>query len=107
MTALQPEQGIGAFASKYQPQPFEGEDDKWRTWTGVFRSWSGRFVGGTLTEVYDHVDGHWSESATINDLAVSAPRCETGLVRNIATELSHALIMLMKGTSTTFGAQSV
>ena len=25
---LQLEQGIGAFASKYQPQPFEGEDDK-------------------------------------------------------------------------------
>ena len=24
---LQQEQGIGAFASKYQPQPFEGEDD--------------------------------------------------------------------------------
>ena len=27
---LQHDQGIGAFASKYQPQPFEGEDDKWR-----------------------------------------------------------------------------
>ena len=38
---LQQEQGIGAFfASKYQPQPFEGEDDKWREWAGVFRSWS-------------------------------------------------------------------
>ena len=40
---LQQEQGIGAFASKYQPQPFEGEDDKWRDWARVFRSWSGRF----------------------------------------------------------------
>ena len=27
---LQQEQGIDAFASKYQPQPLEGEDDKWR-----------------------------------------------------------------------------
>ena len=40
---LQEGQGIGAFASKYQPQPFEGEDDKWREWARVFRSWSGRF----------------------------------------------------------------
>ena len=35
---LQQEQGIGTFASKYQPQPFEGEDDKWREWVRVFRS---------------------------------------------------------------------
>ena len=35
---LQQEQGIGAFASKYQPQPFEGEGDKWREWARVFRS---------------------------------------------------------------------
>ena len=33
---LQQEQGIGTFASKYQPQPFEGEDDKWREWARVF-----------------------------------------------------------------------
>ena len=35
---LQQEQGIGAFASRYQPQLFEGEDDKWREWARVFRS---------------------------------------------------------------------
>ena len=40
---LQQEQGIGAFASKYQPQPFEGEDDKWRERARVFRKCSGRF----------------------------------------------------------------
>ena len=32
------------FASKYQPQPFEGEDDKWREMARVFRSWSGLVV---------------------------------------------------------------
>ena len=26
----QQEQGVGAFVSKDQPQPFKGEDDKWR-----------------------------------------------------------------------------
>ena len=54
---LQPEQAIGAFASKYQLQPFEGEDDKCREWARVFRSWSGRFFGGALAEIYGHVEG--------------------------------------------------
>ena len=31
----QQEQGIGAFASKCQPQPFEGADDNWREWARV------------------------------------------------------------------------
>ena len=39
----QQEQEIGAFSSKYQPQPFEGEDDKLREWTRVFLSSCGRF----------------------------------------------------------------
>ena len=33
---LQQEQRIGAFASKYQSQPFEGENDMWREWARVF-----------------------------------------------------------------------
>ena len=41
---LQQTQGTGAFASKYQPQLFESEDDKWREWAQVFRNWSGRFL---------------------------------------------------------------
>ena len=28
------EPGIGAFASKYQPQQFEGKEDKWKDWNG-------------------------------------------------------------------------
>ena len=42
--AVQQEQGIGALASKYRPQSFEGEDDKWREWARFFRRWSGRFL---------------------------------------------------------------
>ena len=85
---LQPEQGIGAFASKYQPQPFEGEDDKWR----VFRSWSGRFFGGA-----GHAEAHRDDSATIIDLALTTWRFDAGLLRNIPTELCHVLIMLTRG----------
>ena len=43
---LQQQQGIGAFASKYQPRPFEGEDDKLREWVPVFRN----LFGGALAE---------------------------------------------------------
>ena len=55
---LQQEQRMCAFVSKYQPQPFDGKDDKWREWSRVFRSWSGRFVGFVLPEIYEHVEGH-------------------------------------------------
>ena len=72
----QQEQGIGAFASVYQPHPFEGEDDKWRDWARVFRSWSGRFFG---------------------DLALTSLGFDAGLVRNISKELYHVLIMLTRG----------
>ena len=58
-SVLQQEQGIGAFAS--ESQPFEGEDDKWREWARVFHSWSGRFFGGALAEIYEHVEGHRNE----------------------------------------------
>ena len=61
------EQEIGEFASKYQPQPFEGEDDKWREWVRVFRSWSGRFFSSALAEIYEHAEGHRNDSATIVD----------------------------------------
>ena len=55
----QQEQGIGTFASKYQPQPCEGEAYKWReNGLGFFRSWSGRFFGGALAEIYEHIEGH-------------------------------------------------
>ena len=54
------ESGIGSFASKYQPPSFEGEDEKWKEWARVFRSWSGRFYDGELGVVYEHM----SPSAT-------------------------------------------
>ena len=54
------------------------------------------FIGGVLTEVYERLEGHRSEPATINDLALTAPRFETGLIRNIVTELYCVLIMVTR-----------
>ena len=90
--------------SKCQPQHIEGEDDKWREWARVFRSWSGGILGGDA-QVYEHLEGHRSEPATINDKAHTTLRFGTGFLRNISTELYHVLIMLIVLTSTTDGAQ--
>ena len=95
----QQEQGIGAFASKLDPQPLESEDDKWRERARAFRSWSGRFFGGALAEIYEHVEGHRNDSATIPDLALTSLTFDAGLLRNISTD--H----VDERTSTAVGAQ--
>ena len=92
--AAPPQQsGIGAFAS----QPFQGERRKVARMGGLFRNWSGRFFGGAIKEVCEHVERHRNEPATIKDLALTTPRFEIGLVGNISTELYHVLIMLTRG----------
>ena len=80
------EQGIGAFASKYRPQPVEGEDDNGLT-----------CFGAASAEVDEHVEGRQNEPATINVLALTSLKFETGLVRNISAEFYYVLIMLTTG----------
>ena len=84
----------GARDQRVRVEVFEGEDETWRERAQVLRSWSGRFFGGALAEVYEHVEVHRNESATINDLSLTVLRFDTGLVRIIASELYHVLIML-------------
>ena len=104
---LQQEQGIGAFASKYQPQPFEGEDDKWREWARVLRSWAGRLFGGALAEIFEHVEGHRNDSATILYQALTSLRFDAGLLSNISKELCHLLILLTRGRALDHQSASV
>ena len=52
----------------------------------------GTIFGGALAEVYEDVEGHRSEPVTINDLALTTLRFETGLARNISAELYHVLV---------------
>ena len=75
----------------------KGEDDNWREWTRVFRSWSGRFFGGAVAAIRDHGGGHRNGSATIIDLALTSLRLCAGLLRKISTELYHVLVMLTRG----------
>ena len=93
--------------SKCQPDPFEGEDDMWREWAQVFRSWSGRFFGGALSEIYEHVDGHRHDSAFMLDLALTSLMFDAGLLRNISAELHRVLIMLTRGRAQRLVLKSV
>ena len=53
--------------------------------------------GGALAEIYEHVDGHRNDSATILDLELTSLRFHAGLLRKFSTELYHVLIMLTRG----------
>ena len=77
----QQEQGIGVLELKYQPQPqpFNGEEDTWREWSTVFRSWSGRCIDGALAEFYEHLESHRNDPATIKDLELVLRKYDPGL----------------------------
>ena len=93
---LQQEQGICAFASKYQPQPVEGEDDMWRECSSVLQLfWT--IFGGALEDIFAYVEGLQNDSATIIDLALTTLGFDSCLVRNMSMELYHVLIMLTTG----------
>ena len=91
------ESGIGSFASKYQPPSFEGEDEKWKEWARVFRSWSGRFYDGELGVVYDHIESKRNEPVGIGDLPLSLVSGREEKLRAMAFEIFHVLVMLTRG----------
>ena len=41
--------------------------------------------GGAQAEIYEHVEGHRNDSATILDMALTSLRFDAGLLRNILT----------------------
>ena len=45
--------GFGAFAARYQPENFNGEDTGWRDWSRVFRTWAGQFQRGSDQRRHD------------------------------------------------------
>ena len=59
--------GFGAFAARYQPESFSGEDTGWRDWSRVFRTWAGRFQRGRVQEVIRAVEARLGDEATVAD----------------------------------------
>ena len=42
---------FGAFAARYQPEKFSGDDTGWRDWFRVFRTWAKRFQRRRVQEI--------------------------------------------------------
>ena len=87
-------------ALKWNPETFGGEDDRWRDWSRVFRSWSGRFYKGQLHVVMDIVEKNKDVEAKVEDLDLRGLLANNGgeaTLRQMAAELYHTLILLTRG----------
>ena len=60
--------GFAAFAARYQPESFSGEDTAWRDWSRVFRTWAGRFRRGQAQEVIRAVEARSGEEDAVTEL---------------------------------------
>ena len=104
---LQQEQRICRLRRSTTLQPFESEDDKWGEWARVFRSWSGRLLGGAMADICEHVEGHRNDSATIPDLALTSLKFGCGIA---SQPFHHRAVSRVdhvdERTTTTVGAQS-
>ena len=58
--------GFGAFAARYQPENFIGEDTGWRDWSRGFRTQAGRFQQGRLQEIVRSVEARPGDEATVS-----------------------------------------
>ena len=84
---------------------FEGDDDQWREWARVFRSWSGRFFFGAVVDIYEHVEGHRNDSAAILVLALTPLRFDAGFASQHLFRAVSRAYPVDKKTSTAVGAQ--
>ena len=60
--------GFGAFAARYQPENFNGEDTGWCDWSRVVRTWAGRLQRGRVQENSRSVEERPGEEATVTEL---------------------------------------
>ena len=89
--------GFGAFAARYQPGSFSGEDTAWRDWSRVFRTWAGRFQRGRVQEVTRTAEARPGEEATVTELDLRLEEWASAELKRIAADCYHALILFCKG----------
>ena len=73
----------GAFAARYQPESFSGEDIGWRDWSRVFRTWAGRSQPG--------------DEATVTELDLRLDDLGSAEMKSVAAAFYRALILFCKG----------
>ena len=89
--------GFGAFAARYQPENFNGEDTGWRDWSRVFRTWAGRLQRGRVQEIIRSVEARPGEEATVAELDLRLEDWASSELKSVAADFSHALILFCKG----------
>ena len=89
--------GFGAFAVRYQPENFNGEDIGWRDWSRVFRTWAGRFQRGRVQEIIRSVEVRPGHEATVTELDLRLEEWASAELKSVAADSYHALILFCKG----------
>ena len=89
--------GFGAFAARYQPEDFSDEDSGWRDWSGVFRTWAGRFQRGRVQEIIRAVEARPGDEATVTELDLRLDDWASDELKSVAADFHHALILFCKG----------
>ena len=89
--------GFGAFAARYQPENFNGEDTGWRDWSRVFRTWAGRFQRGRVQEIIRSVEARPGDEATVAELDLRLEEWASAELKSVAADFYHAQILFSKG----------
>ena len=89
--------GFGAFAARYQPENFNGEDTGWRDWSRVFRNSAGRFQRGRVQEIIRSVEARPGDEATVAGLDLRLEDWASTELKSVAADFYHALILFCKG----------
>ena len=80
--------GFGAFAARYQPESFSGEDTGWRGWSWVFRTSAGRF---------QRRQARPGDDATVTELDLRLDDWASVELRSVAADIWHELTLFCKG----------
>ena len=89
--APQPGNPYTAWASKYQPDKFLGQESEWKDWSRIFKAWAGRFENGAMGQMM----GQAAESQVSCKVAAREGLADNSKV--VAAELYHMLIFFVRG----------
>ena len=89
--------GFGAFAVRFQPENFNGEDTGWRYWSRECRTWAGRFQRGRVQEITISAEARPGDEAFVAELGLRLEERASAELKSVAADFYHALILFSKG----------
>ena len=88
--------GFGAFAARYQPENFSGDDTGWRDSSRVFRTWAGRFQPGRVQEIIRSVEARPGDEAIVTELDLRLEEWASAELKSVAADFYHARVLFCK-----------